>query len=334
MTTPAQSTPKRLRRVAIWASAGLMTLAVSACTGDGANPAPSPTPTTTTGTPTPTPEPTIKPTPPPLKPGNDRGRMIFVQTAEDASLVSGGQPIRLTLTRTANLAQWFSAPPQRFSGSITSQNLLATLGWRPAGDGSTAALPNPKPQALLTHAEGGLALTIQRASVRADGTLVLDIRPVGPEPATVSSFGPVTLTIDGVPGVRVTNEQVTEDLNSNVVVSGARAGQALVQLTDGTGELFTERYVSADEPDEFLGDIDTDQGAQLREANLQFRAPTKDKPGRLVLTARVVAGGVETPLRQVLARWTLPANAAADTPESATPAPPASATATPQSAAR
>jgi hypothetical protein len=230
--------------------------------------------------------------------------MVFVQTAEDASLVSGGQPIRLTLTRTGNEAEWFSAPPQRFAGQISTQNLMATLGWRPAGDGSTAALPPPKPQALLTSPTGSLALTIQRATVRADGTLVLDIRPVGDEPETVASFGPVTLTIDGTPGVRVVNTQITEDLFSQVVISGVRAGQALAVFADANGVVVTERYLSADMPEDFLGNVETEQGTQLADAELSFRAPTARKPGRLILTGTIV--GTDAQLRQTLARWTLP----------------------------
>lgn len=301
------STRKRAR-LGTLAAVTVIALGLTSCTAGEPAPAPSTTAPTTSGAPTPSPEPTIKPTPPPLKPGNARGRVVFVQAAEDASLVSGGKPIRLTLTRTGNEVQWFSAPPQRLTGTTTTQNMLAMLGWRTAGDGATASLPTPKPQALLTYADGALAVTLQRASVRADGTLVLDVRPVGVEPETVSSFGPVTLTIDGVPGVRVVTEGITDDLTSTVTISGVNAGQALVTLRDANGEIVTDRYLGADVADEFIGDVDTELGPQLRDAAITLRAPEPNRPGRVLLTATLVVDGAEVELKQTLARWTLPKN--------------------------
>ena len=232
--------------------------------------------------------------------------MLFVQRAEDASLVSGGDPVRLTLTRTANSASWFAAPPQRRAGTLSTEQMMLTLGWRPASDGSTAPLPGPRPQALLAHAQGTLAFTVNRATVRADGTLVLDIDPIGGMPATVQSFGAVSLSIDGVPGVRVQRTEVTADLFATVTVTGARADQALVQFTSPTGEILATRFLAADRPEEQLQTIGVDTGARLIETVLQLRPPSATQRGRVQLTGIAVLGETQVPLVATLARWTLP----------------------------
>ena len=50
---------------------------------------------------------------------------------------------------------------------------------------TTATLPNPRPNGLLVFEGGTLPFTVQGANVRADGTLVLDIRPIGAMPETI-----------------------------------------------------------------------------------------------------------------------------------------------------
>ena len=295
-------------------------LALTACTGGSANdpsdtPTSSPTSTaasptspapTSTSAPAPSPDPTITVDPVPVLPGTARGRVIFVQQAEDASLVSGGRPIRLTLTRTANIASWFSAPTQRRAGQMSTEQMLLTLGWRPDGDGATARMPRPRPQALLAYAGGAVAFTIQRANVRADGTLVLDIAPVGPAPQTVDSYGPVSVSIDGVPGVRVQRAEVTAGLTTITTVTGRNAQQALVQFVDDSGDILESRFLAPDRPEVRLGPITVASGARLDEVTLALRAPTADTRGAVQLTGVIDLGGTPVPLEATIARWTLP----------------------------
>ena len=242
----------------------------------------------------------------PVLPGTARGRVLFVQQAEDASLVAGGRPIRLTLTRTQNTTSWFSAPAQRRAGSMSTEQMMLTLGWRPGGDGATARIPRPRPQALLAWSTGTLAFTIQRANVRADGTLVLDISPIGAVPDTVDSYGPVTLTIDGAPGVRVQRSEITAGLTSVVTITGREAQQVLVQLRDDDGVIVDSRFLAPDQPETSLGDITVESGARLQQARLELIPPTEESPGSVTLTGVIDLAGTPVPLDADLARWTFP----------------------------
>lgn len=297
-------------------------LALAACTGGGdtdptdtptSSPtattgsptAPAPTPTSTTG-PAPSPEPTITVDPVPIVPGTARGRVIFVQQADDASLVAGGRPIRLTLTRTANITSWFSAPAQRRAGQMSTEQMLLTLGWRPDNAGATAQMPRPRPQALLAYAGGTLSFTIQRANVRADGTLVLDIAPIGPAPETVDSYGPVSLSIDGVPGVRVQRAEVTAGLTTITTITGREAQQAIVQFVDDSGDIIESRFLAPDRPEVRLGPITVASGARLDQIVLTLRTPTGETRGAVELTGVIDLGGTPVPLEATIARWTLP----------------------------
>ncbi len=299
-------------------------LALAACTGgsatdptntptssptatSGSPTATAPTPTSTsTSDPTPSPDPTITVDPVPVLPGTARGRVIFVQQAEDASLVAGGRPIRLTLTRTANIASWFSAPAQRRAGQMSTEQMLLSLGWRPAADGATDRLPKPRPQALLAYAGGALPFTIQRANVRADGTLVLDIAPIGPAPETVDSYGPVSLSIDGVPGVRVQRAEITAGLTSITTITGRNAQQVTVQFVDDSGDIIESRFLAPDRPEVRLGPITVESGARLDQVVMTLRTPTSDTRGAVDLTGVIDLGGTPVPLEATIARWTLP----------------------------
>ncbi len=255
----------------------------------------SPTPTATTG---PVPAPL-----PPIEAGRARSEVIFIQRAEDASLVSGAKPIRLTLARTGNRADWFSSPAQRRTGTMSTTEALLALGWRPADDGTTSVLPTPRPNAMLASADGVLAFTIYRANVRADGTLVLDINPmpidpVGVMPETVESYGPVTLTIDGVPGVLVVEAEVTDGVRARVIVTGNRNQQVVVQLIDAEGDIAESRFLARDRPSaDDMGDV-----GSLSDVILEFVAPTLTQEGRVTLLAERDGVSIE----QVLARWTRP----------------------------
>ena len=275
-------------------------LAIAACSQGGSD-APTPAPTTSSAAPTPTPEPPV-----PVRPGTARGELLVVQRAEDASLVSGGDPIRLTLARTQNLASWFTAPPQRLAGTMTTEEALLTLGWRPADDGTTAPLPKPQPNGLLATASGDLAIVVLKANVRADGTLVLDIRPIGDVPETTSSLGPVSLSLDGVPGVLQLVDDISADLQSRVIVTGRRNQQAVVQFVGTDGEVVQSGFLATDRDTiEVIGDIEAGT-TRLIDAVVQFIAPTQTKAGSVTISGRLVIDGAERPLTRVVARWSLP----------------------------
>lgn len=282
---------------------------LAACTG-GADGAPSraPAPTQSSSvapatSPAPTPVPT--PMPAPLEPGTARGTLIVVQQAEDAALVSGGKPIRLTLARTANVAAWITAPPQKLAGTMSTEQAMLTLGWRPADDGTTAALPAPRPNGLLAHAGGSLAFTVQRASVRADGTLVVDIRPFGAMPETVESYGPVSLTLDGAPGV-LDIEAALGEITVRVIVTGQRNEQAVIQVIDTAGDVVESAFVS---PETRTIDtwLDVTSGTTTwSEPVVTFTPPEQDQPGTVQLSGALAIAGATTDLDRVIARWSLP----------------------------
>lgn len=285
------------------------TALLAACTG-GADGAPSteaaPTQESSSApAPSPTAVPTPVPTPPPLTPGSARGRLLIVQQAEDAALVSGGQPIRLTLARTGNVASWFTAPPQKLAGTMSTEQALLSLGWRPADDGTTAALPMPRPNGLLAYAGGSLAFTVQRANVRADGTLVMDIRPVGVMPETVESYGPVSLTLDGAPGV-LDLEAALGEITVRVIVTGERNEQAVVQVVDAAGEIVETAFVS---PDQLVIDrwIDVTSGDTVwSDPIVTFTPPQQSKAGSVRVSGVLTIDGTATPIDEVVARWSLP----------------------------
>lgn len=287
-------------------------IVLAACTGA------SPTPSPSTGSPTsdqtvtasPTSDATPSPTPeplPPLAPGTSRGELLIVQRAEDAALVSGGEPIRVTMARTANLASWFTASPQKLAGVMSTEQALLTLGWRPSEDGTTAPLPIPRPNGLLAAASGDIAFTVQRANVRSDGTLVLDIRPIGPMPATVESLGAVTLTLDGVPGVVSLGEQVTPDLIVRVLVSGVANQQAVVQVVDTGGQILESAYLAGDRPtvDSWIDVISGD--SLWTDPVVTLVPPGPSTPGAVTVTGTMTVDGVPSSLDRVVARWSIPA---------------------------
>lgn len=228
-----------------------------------------------------------------------------MQKAEDAALVAGGQPVRLTLARTGNAATWFTSPPQKLAGTMSTEQAMLTLGWRPADDGTTAVLPNPRPNAVLSFAEGTLAFTVQRANVRADGTLVLDIRPVGTAPETVESYGPVTLTLDGAPGV-LDFDVALGELTVRVVITGDRNQQALIQVLDGGGEVLESAFVS---PEQTVIDrwLDVSAGTTTwSDPVVTFTPPTRTTPGTVRLSGSLAIDGATTALDRVIARWSVP----------------------------
>lgn len=241
-----------------------------------------------------------------MRPGTARGELLVVQRAEDAALVSGGDPIRLTMARTQNQASWFAAPPQRLAGTMTTEQALLTLGWRPADDGTTSPLPRPRPNALLATGGGDIAVTIMRANVRSDGTLVIDVEPIGPMPETNSSLGPVTLSIDGVPGVSFLTREISADLTTQVIVTGRRSQQAVVQFVSADGEIIESAFIAEDRDTVgFMGDVEVG-ATRLTDISLAFRAPQRLEPGSVTVTGRLAVDGAETTLTQVIARWSLP----------------------------
>lgn len=257
------------------------------------------------------PSPTVLPQPePPATLGRARGEMLFAQRAEDASLVSGDRPIRLTMARTGNEVAWFTAPPQRLSGVMTTEQMMLSLGWRPSDDGTTATLPSPRPNGMLSFADGNLALTVQQASVRADGTLVLDVNPIGTIPETVASFGLSTLSLDGVPGVVVIDDSITTDVSTRVIITGNRNQQAVVQILESaTGEIIESRFVARDRPTfADMGDVVSGETA-VTDIVVDFQPPSRKQDGRVTLSATVDDGGQVTQVSAVVGRWTLPADA-------------------------
>ncbi|MEY4169729.1 MAG: hypothetical protein RLZ94_802 [Actinomycetota bacterium] len=298
----------RVRGAAVLAAGAAL---LAACTGGGdagsSSAAPTPTPTSASESPAPSPttSPTPAPTPPPLAPGTSRGRLLVVQQAEDAALVSGGQPIRLTMARTGNVASWFTAPPQKLAGTMSTELAMSTLGWRPADDGTTAVMPNPRPNGLLSFIGGSLAFTVQRANVRADGTLVLDIRPIGAAPETVESYGPVSLTLDGAPGV-LGLESTLGEITVRVIVTGERSEQAVVQAVDAEGEVLESAFVS---PEETTIDswLDVTSGTTTwSDPVVAFTPPERSAPGTVRVSGALTIDGATTDLDRVIARWSLP----------------------------
>jgi len=298
----------RLRGLAVLI-AGVALL--SACTGgagEAGSSSPSPTPLSPSmsSQPPASPSPSASPTtPPPLAPGTSLGRLLVVQQAEDASLVSGEQPIRLTLARTGNIATWITAPPQKLSGLMTTEQALLTLGWRPADDGTTSALPNPRPNGLLSFEGGSLAFTMQRANVRADGTLVIDIRPISAAPETVESYGPVTLTLDGAPGVLELGAAVGE-LTVRILVTGDDNQQAVVQVADAAGGILESGFVSPERPviDSWIDVASGD--TTWSDPVVTLTPPQRSKPGTVRITGSLTVAGTTTELDQVIARWSRP----------------------------
>jgi hypothetical protein len=220
-------------------------------------------------------------------------------------LVSGGQPIRLTLARTGNVASWFTAPPQKLAGTMSTEQALGTLGWRPADDGTTASLPNPRPNGLLSFGGGSLAFTVQRANVRADGTLVLDIRPIGTMPETVESYGPVSLTLDGAPGVLELGAALGE-ITVRIIITGDRSEQAVIQVIDTAGEVVESAFVSPEQTtiDSWL-DV-TSGDTTWAEPVVTFTPPERSKPGTVRVSGGLTVAGSTTALDRVIARWSLP----------------------------
>lgn len=245
-----------------------------------------------------------------MQPGRARGAVVIVQRGEDASLVAGGDPIRLTIARTQNEAAWLASPPQGFTGTMTTEEALLALGWRPSDDGTTASLPTPRPNGLLASGGGNLAFTLMAANVRADGTLVLDITPLAAPPpeglSTVDSFGPVSLTLDGVPGVLVEEAAVSGDITARILVLGRRTDEAIVQLVDGAGEILASEFVAGDLGSSYpLDDVETET-TQVTEASVDFVPPAQGKPGSATIVAEATVDGASVPVRVVIARWSPP----------------------------
>lgn len=297
----------RVRGVVLFLSGAALLAACSSPSPDGASSsaAPESSGVTASASSSPGPSATPTPTPLPLSPGTSRGRLLVVQQAEDASLVSGGQPIRLTLARTGNVASWLTAPPQKLAGTMSTEQALLSMGWRPADDGTTALMPQPRPNGLLAFAGGSLAFTAQRANVRADGTLVIDIRPIGPVPETVESYGPVSLTLDGAPGVLDLASSLGE-ISVRVVITGERNEQAVIQVSDITGEVIESAFVTSD-----LATIDrwldvTSGNTVWTDPVVTFTPPERTKPGTVRVSGSLTIDGVTMPLDRLVARWSLP----------------------------
>lgn len=294
----------RLRGAAALIAGGALLAACTSGAEGGATPSTAVPSSPAAPSESPSPSATVV-TPPPLAPGTARGRLVVVQQAEDAALVSGGKPIRLTLARTGNSASWFTSPPEKLAGTMSTEEALRTLGWRPSPDGTTAPLPAPRPNGLLAYAGGSLPFTVQRASVRADGTLVLDVRPIGATPETVESYGPVSLTLDGAPGVLDLTSTVG-GLTVRVIVTGERNEQAVVQVIDDAGEVVESGFVSPEEPaiDRWL---DMASGSTAwADPGVAFTPPVQGRPGVVRVTGVLTVDGLTTALDQVVARWSLP----------------------------
>jgi len=117
-------------------------------------------------------------------------------------------------------------------------------------------------------------------------------------PETVESYGPVTLTIDGVPGVLVVEAEVTDGVRARVIVTGNRNQQVVVQLIDAEGDIAESRFLARDRPSaDDMGDV-----GSLSDVILEFVAPTLTQEGRVTLLAERDGVSIE----QVLARWTRP----------------------------
>ena len=152
---------------------------------------------------------------------------------------------------------------------------------------------------------GSLAFTVQRANVRADGTLVMDIRPIGAVPETVESYGPVTLTLDGAPGVLDLDATLGE-ITVRVIVTGERNEQAVVQVVDAAGEIVETSFVS---PERTVIDtwLDVTSGATTwSEPVVTFTPPERSTPGTVRVSGALTVDGVTSELDQVIARWSLP----------------------------
>lgn len=297
--------------VALIAGAALLAGCTSGSEGAASSSGTAPTGTAPTGTApsaSPAASPSVTPTPappPPLAPGKARGRLLIVQSAEDAALVSGGQPIRLTLARTGNVASWFTAPPQKLAGTMSTEQALLSLGWRPADDGTTATMPNPRPNGLLVFAGGTLPFTVQRANVRADGTLVLDVRPIGAMPETVESYGPVSLTLDGAPGV-LELEATLGEITVRVIVTGDRNDQAVVQVVDSAGEVLESTFVSPERTSVDTWLEVTSGTTAWADPVVTFTPPQRSTPGTVRVSGTLTVDGVATDLDRVVARWSIP----------------------------
>lgn len=272
-----------------------------------ASPSASPSASTTPET---TETPVPPPVPPPVQPGRARGAVVIVQRGEDASLVSGGDPVRLTVARTQNSAAWMASPPQAFAGTMTTEEALLSLGWRPSEDGTTGPLPAPRPNALLAWPGGELGFSVLRANVRADGTLVLDVRPLGAVPAeglsSVDSFGPVSLTLDGVPGVLVEQAPLVGDLSAQVLVTGRRNDQAVVQVINAEGEVLASEFLAVDLGTAYPLDAVATDTTSLTGLRADFVPPTSRKPGSVTIIGEATIEGTASPVRVVIARWSLP----------------------------
>ena len=285
--------------------AAISIVLLAACSPAGST---DPTPSPTSSSADPSPSPTATPIPAPVRPGSAGSQVIFVQRAEDASLVSGGDPIRLTLARTQNEISWFTGAPQRLAGTMTTEQALLSLGWRPAEDGTTAEMPQPGPNGLLATPAGDIAFTVLSVNVRPDGTLVLDIRPLGPEPATSSSLGAVALTLDGVAGAVEVTRDIAPGISSRVIVTGRRNQQAVVQLIGADGLVQESTFIAIDRPSAGIIGSVTGAGNELSDVVVTLIPPRKDRLGTVTLTGKLVTGGVEATVTQVVARWSLPVN--------------------------
>lgn len=178
-------------------------------------------------------------------------------------------------------------------------------GVAPVGRRHDRALPNPRPNGLLAFTGGSLPFTVQRANVRADGTLVIDIRPLGPMPETVESYGAVTLTLDGAHGVLDLGAALGE-LTVRVLITGDLNQQAVVQVSDASGEVVESAFVSPERTtiDSWL-DV-TSGDTTWTDPVLTFTPPERSKPGIVRVTGTLTIGGTTTQLDQVIARWSRP----------------------------
>jgi hypothetical protein len=178
----------------------------------------------------------------------------------------------------------------------------STSAESPTTSSPPPSAPTPPPLAPRT---GALAFTIQRANVRPDGTLVLDIRPIGVTPETVQSYGPVSLTLDGAPGVLDLTTAVG-DLTLRVIVTGRRNDQVVVQVLDGSGRVLESAFLAADKPavDSW---IDVTAGETIwSDPVVTLSVPTPSRPGTVTVTGTLTVAGISTPVDRVIARWSLP----------------------------